>query len=338
MSHGLWYFPSPPARAPPKAQPSAEEHRQNRSVNAARRQEGYDSQQKLLAELTAQRKKDINNNNNSKGDGGRLDAAVFEQQAWAALQRRVLAQTNRCTHCWFDKAQSCICDSVPRVSLQKNVRVIVLMHYKEYFRASDDAKLLPMMLPTSQCRLLIFGRPGDLAALNEEIDADPTHAMMLWPGDQAYTVEQFVAALPPSSPWRGGDNKGKNGSSTATSSPLPVLRVIVLDAVYRHARMMFRHICKMRTGGCRPLRHVALHPQTLSVYSRAQNGYAQASAASVASSADPDALRICTVEAFALLLSELGEPSAQTRELVTAVLANNEGLRKGPRREQAAER
>ena len=74
---------------------------------------------------------------------------------------------------------------------------------------------------------------------------------------------------------------------------------------------------------------MALHPTTLSVYSRAQNGYAKASAASVAQSADPEALRICTVEAYALLLTELGEPESITRPFVEAVVTNNEALRKG---------
>ena len=61
------------------------------------------------------------------------------------------------------------------------------------------------------------------------------------------------------------------------------LRVVVLDSVYRHARAMFRHLHKRaEAAGHAPPVHVALHPRTLSVYKRAQNGYAQASAASVA--------------------------------------------------------
>ena len=93
---------------------------------------------------------------------------------------------------------------------------------------------------------------------------------------------------------------------------------------------MFRHIVKQRADANKqPLQHVALHPKTLSVYSRAQHGYAQASAASVAQSSDPEALRICTVEAFALLLTELGEPEVKTRAFVNAVITNNDALQKG---------
>jgi hypothetical protein len=41
---------------------------------------------------------------------------------------------------------------------------------------------------------------------------------------------------------------------------------------------------------------------------------------------DPDALHICTVEAFALLMKELGEGVETTRELVRAVEVNNLAL------------
>lgn len=276
-------------------------------------------------------------------DGASRDE-IFEQQAWDALTVRLQAQANRCSMCWHDRRQRCICEAVGTVQLRLPVRVLVLMHHKEYFRASDDAKLLLMMLPPEHQRLFIFGRPGDLTELMAELDDDPEHALMLWPGEGALTVDQFLSALPPSSAWaqrhkasaaappptttadaripRGAARQSADDDGTR----LPVLRVVVLDAVYRHARTMFRHLAKLRAE--RPLQHVALHPKTLSVYSRAQHGYAQASAASVAQSSDPEALRICTVEAYALLLSELGEAASRTRPFVDAVVVNNEALRK----------
>ena len=210
------------------------------------------------------------------------------------------------------------------------------MHHKEYYRASDDAKLLLMMLPPENARLFIYGRPGDLDALHAELDEDPTHSLMLWPGDGAQTVAQFVQALPPSSPWRAARSSltadPPPAAAAAGAATWPLMRVVVLDAVYRHARTMFRHLLRSRepaASGRRPCQHVALHPTTLSVYSRAQHGYAQASAQSVAQSADPAALRICTVEAFALLLAEMGEPAHRQRAYVEAVLANNDALRMG---------
>ena len=60
------------------------------------------------------------------------------------------------------------------------------------------------------------------------------------------------------------------------------------------------------------------------VYRRATHGY------SGSVGADPAALRICTVEAVALLLEELGEPPATTRTLVAAIEANNAALANVP--------
>ena len=60
------------------------------------------------------------------------------------------------------------------------------------------------------------------------------------------------------------------------------------------------------------------------MYRRATHGY------SGSVGADPAALRICTVEAVALLLEELGEPPATTRTLVAAIEANNSALANVP--------
>jgi len=316
-NHGLWYFP-PVALARARREVDPDKVVANLEKRNEMRRRGYEQARSLVNNLAV-----------SGADQGIL----FEQQAYASLSRRLDAQSNRCPHCWHDRLQRCICTSVGgNARLTLNVRVLVLIHHKEFGRASDDAKLLLMMLPPEQQKLFIFGRPGDLEAMMEEVDRDPDHALMLWPGDGALTVDGFLRALPATSAWRrrppdDGSSSSSNVAAGA-SSTRPVLRVVVLDAVYRAARRMFRHLQKQRlaTNPSHPLQHVALHPTTLSVYSRAQHGYAQASAQSTAQSADPAALRICTVEAFALLLEELGEPPTTTRRFVDAVIINNRAL------------
>jgi hypothetical protein len=52
-------------------------------------------------------------------------------------------------------------------------------------------------------------------------------------------------------------------------------------------------------------KYIALHPNTVSVYHRAQKNYATASGQTVVKSNNPKALHICTVEACALLLREV---------------------------------
>lgn len=168
----------------------------------------------------------------------------------------------------------------------------------------------------------MYGRPGDLEALRDELAVSPQHTLLLWPGDGALTVEAFLRQLEPATSFvpAAACCATTNTWAPASSAP-PLLRVLVLDGVYNDAAAMFRHL---RKRGC-ATPHVALHPQTLSVYRRAQHGYA----GSVGGS-DPAALRICTVEAVALLLEELGEPKATTTALVAAIEANNAALANTP--------
>jgi hypothetical protein len=87
----------------------------------------------------------------------------------------------------------------------------------------------------------------------------------------------------------------------------PSLTVIVVDAVWRHARRM---ACRLREI-LPDIRHVQLTPEQMSVYARKQS--------------QPD--RICTVEATALFLFQLGESEHDTDSLVECVKINNLALK-----------
>lgn len=238
--------------------------------------------------------------------------ALFEANVTESIARKESRCQNRCSHCWHDKTQRCICRLVvPRsLTTETRVKVLVLQHSKEYLNPGDDAKLLLALLPPERCALYVYGRKGDLAALRAELDEAPQHTLLLWPGEGALTVDDWLARLEPR-PSFVPSHQQPGGPSP------PLLRVLVLDGVYNDAAAMFRHL---RRGGV-AVPHVALHPQTLSVYRRAQHGYAGS-----VSGSDPAALRICTVEAVALLLEELGEPQTTTRTLVQAIEANNNAL------------
>lgn len=238
------------------------------------------------------------------------------------IARKEQACAHRCPRCWHDRAQKCICARLGSLATVLNVKLLVLMHHKEYLKSGDDAKLLLAMLPSERAELFVFGRRGDLARLYSELSVDGAHTLILWPGDGAHTVDDFVASAPADSPWR----SARSGAPPQRASPL--LRVLVLDGVYGHARTMFRHLRRAKVTAP----HVALHPATLSVYHRAQKSYGAASAAGIVRDGkdDPAALRISTVEAVALLLQELGEPEATSKAIVAALLANNEALRHEP--------
>jgi DTW domain-containing protein YfiP len=354
----------------------------------------------------------------------------------------------RYTYVFIWCSYTCICAHLPVLALHVRVRVLVLMHQKEYLGAGDDAKLLMAMLPTDQARLFVYGRSSDWASFAAELADDPSHTMLLWPGQGARTLVQFLEALPESSGWRrtppdppldaaarlqglrlsgapppaaapppsaaathaphcdcgcvpaslslmeiarlrrerrsaiaaraalaapllcdaedeepdadrtdmsNGDashpgldasdsgrdasHSGRDasldasclGASVSPPTPpaaptLPLLRVVVLDGVYNDARALLRTI-RRRLPAAHVPPHVALHPDTLSVYHRSKS-YSVTSGGSVrrGETGDEAALRVCTVEAAALLLQELGEPAATTEALVAAVVRNNEAL------------
>ena len=271
---------------------------------------------------------------------GATNALIHETLTAEALARKEVNHANRCRRCWHDAERRCICKQLPSFTLGVRVKVLVLQHSSEYLAPGDDAKLLLALCP-SQVSLFIFGKPGDDQALRAELSVDPTHTLLLWPGAGALTIDEFIDTLPEASPWRtnrnaaaavsGGTEESLDAARSSSQEPtqsceLPLLRVVVLDGVYNDARTMFRHFCK-RLQPAQQVRHVALHPKTLSVYHRAKGNYGKASASGISrDGTDPDALRICTVEAVALLLQELGEPSASTEAMVRSVLLNNEAV------------
>ena len=279
-------------------------------------------------------------------DQGYEGVDLFEKIATRTVEIKESQRANRCLRCWHDKITRCICSYIPPLpegSVKLPIKVIVLMHYKEYFSAGNDAKLMLALLPGSgvkeetfqRSQLCIFGKKGDWEKFEEECSLDPDHTLLLWPAEKSLTVEGFLSKLPEDSPWRQraenmaveSDNTDAKTEAVSDIAELPVLRVVVLDGVYSQARSMFKTVKKrFVASGLQIPHHVALHPKTLSVYHRAQKNYAQSSALTVLNSSNPDALHICSVEAFALLMKELGEPEPTTQALVGAVEINNRAL------------
>jgi hypothetical protein len=174
---------------------------------------------------------------------------LYESVTGAALVRKEQRCTNRCEYCWHDLTQRCMCHHARPHSLHTtvNVKVLVLMHSKEYLNPGTDAKLLLAMLPPERAKLYarlppsnpargrrahpepcqnrchaplwcssdarpchlhdnlpptqVYGRPGDLAALRDELAIAPRHTLLLWPGEGALTavphVESVGCVVPP---------------------------------------------------------------------------------------------------------------------------------------------
>ena len=57
---------------------------------------------------------------------------------------------------------------------------------KRRLRTLERSSVRPVWL------VQVYGRPGDLAALREELAIAPEHTLLLWPGEGALTVGRHV--------------------------------------------------------------------------------------------------------------------------------------------------
>mmetsp|Transcript_4188 Transcript_4188/g.11553 ORF Transcript_4188/g.11553 Transcript_4188/m.11553 type:complete len:292 (-) Transcript_4188:1866-2741(-) len=251
---------------------------------------------------------------------------LFERMAGLSLDHRIRSSNNKCPRCWHDAASRCMCDRVQSISPARipPVQLIVLMHHKEYMCAGNSAKLLLMMLPELQVKLYIFGREGDFDKLEEDLGNHHRHTMILWPGKSSITVDDFFLTLP-KTPVTNRDrlNSDVHNESSRTS---PILRAIILDGTYSNAKHMYKALNR-RLGEKAP-QSVALHPTTVSVFRRAQKKYGAAVSDSIRRSGELDceSCRVCTAEAAALLLLELGGDREVQDAIISAIIANNKAL------------
>lgn len=245
---------------------------------------------------------------------------LFVELADAHVRIKEAECAQRCSRCWHDEASRCICPHLHSLTPNLNIKVLILIHHREYLSAGNDAKLLLAMLPPENAELFVYGRRGDFERLELELAIDPLHTLTLWPAEDALSVERFkTEVLPPSDPY----NSPPIDSGGGGRDSRPLLRVVVLDGVYNQARSMFRAMKKQLPEEINPP-IVALEPTTLSVYHRAQKNYGEKQHAQ----RDADAVaRICTVEAYALLLKEIGgEDEGVIEALVAGVVTNNQAL------------
>jgi hypothetical protein len=141
---------------------------------------------------------------------------------------------------------------------------------------------------------------------------------VLFPSDYAISFPEWTdsVCIPSNA---GSDTTTTTGtaSSTTTTTPTtttpsttatpPPITVIVVDAVWRHARRMSYRLRALLPD----VKHVQLTPEQMSVYMRKQS--------------QPD--RICTVEAAALFMQLLGESDSVTTAMVDCVRINNSALK-----------
>lgn len=233
------------------------------------------------------------------------DAAASLERFYAATgpaierRERTMLEAGRCPGCWHNQSSACICLALQPLPFERKVRFLVYLHSVEFFNAGDDGKLLKAAAPDA-CELLVCGRRGDDVRLLGEVAAG--NCVLLYPSEDALSTEELTECgfkLP-----------------LVEDGDAPPLRIVLLDGTWNRVKSMKSHLARL---GC-TFPHVRLRPESLdywvrrgnrSVYSRTQT--------------QPD--RICTVEATALLLRELGESEANCNALIGYVELNNRRLR-----------
>lgn len=285
-----------------------------------------------------------------------------------------------CSRCWHDREKRrCICSKITRLlegtnraepsghqcstSEEFNVKLLILMHSKEYLNPGNSARLLRLILPEDSSdgvRLLeyyIFGKEGDVDRLLGEVMEDPESAMILWPGGDSLSVADFLEK------WRERIRQQTPSHRTVldrdagegATAALPLIRSVVLDGTYTQARNMYGSLRKrslLAYADRRLPAPVQLRPTSESVFRRAQKNYGRAHQQNQQlgtekkghdeeddcndecdvgeGSEGAPARRISTAEACGLLLSELGggghRKDALQETIAKAILINNEAL------------
>jgi hypothetical protein len=183
----------------------------------------------------------------------------------------------------------------------------------------------------------VYGREGDFdRCIDEMMINHGRHTAILWPGESAISVEEFISSTKSSDQTmmeseRNDDGvnvdkkkqdteegEDKEGTSNA------IIRIVALDGTYKNAKNMYKTI-RQRLGGKGTQKDmpscIALHPKSVSKFHRAKKNYGTAIRDN--NKLDERALRVSTAEACALLLTELGAAESVQEKIIKALLVNN---------------
>lgn len=274
---------------------------------------------------------------------------------------------HRCQSCWFD-ATNCICHRIQELHARNrhilsssssstsssqlnhvvNVKLLLLMHPKEYLCAGNSAKLLRMLLPEQEhsnvtVQYYIFGKVGDVDKLAQEMMIDKSNTMILWPDKDALTVSQFLERQQHRRQQQstGICFEGDNSHSTINicNPTTTLIRAVVLDGTYTQARNMHTSLRKHLNPSTPLPVLVQLRPMNRSVFHRAHKNYGHAHQSQQQlqqqrqqCTTDDDekhvvvAHRVSTAEACGQLLLELGASSHILHSIIEGVIINNEAL------------
>ena len=227
----------------------------------------------------------------------------FYKHTQILLEKKRKEVVNKCNLCWYTHDR-CVCSLLKPLTFQLDVEFIVFLHISEFGNSGDASKILNCAAP-SRTKFYIYGNKADELHLQQYFIEKTQNNILLFPSEEAYTVDQVLTA-------QRNEEIPNNLQNLTFANDIP-LTIIVINGTWRLVRPMLHQFTKLTDG---KIPHIRLHPESLdywqslggvSAYGRTQS--------------QPD--RICTVEAIALLLKELGENQNTCEELLSYVPLNN---------------
>eukprot|EP01101_Sappina_pedata_P012596 TRINITY_DN8715_c0_g1_i1.p1 TRINITY_DN8715_c0_g1~~TRINITY_DN8715_c0_g1_i1.p1 ORF type:complete len:215 (+),score=53.73 TRINITY_DN8715_c0_g1_i1:62-646(+) len=167
----------------------------------------------------------------------------------AHLHKRAAAR-NECSTCWL-LSHNCICNDIcplPRLfQSETNIgtatptfRLIILMHFKEYRRASNTGKIWLRMsniandngkIGEFRANSYLYGVPSSMEEFTQLVKSlDVTKSFILFPSETAISIEEFIG--------KSGSRSGSGSSGDST------INIILLDGTWSNAKNMYKWIQK----------------------------------------------------------------------------------------------
>lgn len=160
----------------------------------------------------------------------------------------------KCRSCFLVKKDHCICmnlsklaDQIKKVQTYPEIKFIIFMNDREYFRSSNTGKLVNLLIPGSE--ILIHGIPGTLERLEEILSQDLENyneTVILYPSKDSKSVCEYFLDLKKSKYSEFSDEKTENMSSVEFYKKLK-LKVILIDGTWSQAKSINKSLPKKIT-------------------------------------------------------------------------------------------
>lgn len=251
------------------------------------------------------------------------------------LDRSAESRKTKCEDCWLSLLPpvKCICARLHPLNFTTDVHFDIFLHNKEWYNAGDDAKVL-QCCAKEKTQSFVYGIKGDHVKLEQHLLAHHANTLLLYPSETAITSQEFVQRY--FSAGSGNTTAAEDGkcstnstiattstSTSNTSNNRSTLHILVLNGTWSQVKTMRRWVDKFIDTHKIYIPHVKLLPGSLQYWE-------QRGQQSVYKRKQGNDTNVCTVEAVALLLRELGEDQKVCDSLIDYVVVNNEAISNTP--------